>query len=151
LIGKIKGPDVDAERRRRQYHAEPENDHALEETMNLSTRLEQLEKRLLEHTTRLNHDELSVLLADDFVEFGASGVAWTRAEVIEGLQSEVFLPRFISDFVLRQLSDDVALVTYLCCSIASDQTCEMNSLRSSIWRKRDDAWRMVFHQGTRCP
>ncbi|MDB6142349.1 MAG: hypothetical protein JWP80_1393 [Pseudomonas sp.] len=118
--------------------------------MNLSARLELLEKSLLQHTTRLNKDELSALLADDFVEFGAGGGAWTKAEVIASLQNETFVPRFINDFVVKPLSDDVTLVTYLCCSIATEQNPEISSLRSSIWRRYGNSWEMVFHQGTRC-
>jgi hypothetical protein len=119
--------------------------------MNVRKQLEQFEKRLLEHDVRLNEDELSTLLADDFVEFGASGIAWTKAEVITGLQNEAFVPRLISNFVVKPLSGEVMLVTYLCRSAPTDQDREVNSLRSSIWRMYGNEWQMVFHQGTRCP
>lgn len=119
--------------------------------MDVRKQLKQLEKRLLEHDVRLNEYELSTLLADDFVEFGASGIAWTKAEVITGLQNEAFVPRVISNFVVKPLSGDVMLVTYLCRSVPTDQDREINSLRSSIWRLNGNEWQMVFHQGTLCP
>jgi len=119
--------------------------------MNVTKQLEQFEKRLLEHDVRLNEDELSTLLADDFIEFGASGIAWTKAEVITELQNEAFVPRLVSSFVVKQLSDDVMLITYLCRSAPTDQDREVNSLRSSIWRRYGNEWQMVFHQGTLCP
>jgi hypothetical protein len=102
----------------------------------------QLEQRLLSQTTRRDAEEVSRLLADDFVEFGASGNIWSKADVVEQLPQEVFTPRTITEFTAKQLSERTVLVTYHC------HTAAINSLRSSIWRKRDEQWQMVFHQGT---
>ncbi|WP_223546280.1 nuclear transport factor 2 family protein [Pseudomonas sp. A-B-19] len=54
--------------------------------MDLSQTLLQLERRLLSHTTRRNTEEVSRLLADDFIEFSASGGIWSKAEVVEQWQ-----------------------------------------------------------------
>ncbi|MDF9776789.1 nuclear transport factor 2 family protein [Pseudomonas baetica] len=51
--------------------------------MDLSQTLLQLELRLLSHTTRRNAEEISRLLADDFIEFSASGGILSKAEVVE--------------------------------------------------------------------
>ncbi|WP_433738652.1 DUF4440 domain-containing protein [Pseudomonas putida] len=110
--------------------------------MNLSQTLLRLEQRLLSEATRCNADELSGLLADDFIEFGASGSIWTKAEVIQQLPKDSFSQRTISQFAIKPLSENTALVTYQCHTETS------NSLRSSIWRKQNEQWQMLFHQGT---
>lgn len=110
--------------------------------MDLSQTLLQLEQRLLSQGTRCDREEISHLLADDFIEFGASGSIWNKAEVVELLPHEPYIDRTISEFTAKPLSADTALVTYRCHTVSS------RSLRSSIWRQRDGRWQMVFHQGT---
>lgn len=100
-----------------------------------------LEERLLQREVRSDTASLALLIADDFVEFGASGGVWNKTDVIAGLQSEVFVKRLISDVEVRALADDVVLVTYVCRSTTT-------SLRSSIWRRHGGGWQMTFHQGT---
>lgn len=112
--------------------------------MALETLLFGLEQELLGCATRSDAARLSQLLADDFVEFGASGNVWgTKAQVIAGLQEELFSARRMTEFALKRLSEDVVLVTYRCHRKAVG-----DSLRSSVWRKEQGQWRMVFHQGT---
>ena len=112
--------------------------------------LRELEERLLQQSVRLDESALTTLLTDDFVEFGASGQVWTKAEVIVALLSEAFVTRRIYDFDVRWLSIDIALATYRC-GTASVDGVEFFSLRSSIWRRQADGWQMVFHQGTKIP
>jgi hypothetical protein len=110
--------------------------------MDLSQTLLQLEQRLLSQATRRDCEELSHLLAEDFIEFGASGGIWNKAEVVEQLPQESFTQRTISEFVVKPLSEHTVLVTYHC------HAATIGSLRSSIWRKRGEQWETVFHQGT---
>ncbi|MNP24001.1 hypothetical protein D3C76_1167340 [compost metagenome] len=110
--------------------------------MDLSQTLLQLEQRLLSQATRADSEEISRLLADDFVEFGASGNIWSKADVVEQFPQEIFTQRIISEFAVKRLSVHSFLVTYQC------HTAAINSLRSSIWRRQDEQWQMVFHQGT---
>ena len=116
--------------------------------MDLSQTLLQLEQRLLSQATRRDCEELSHLLADDFIEFGASGGIWNKAEVIEQLPQESFTQRTISQFAVNPLSEHTVLVTYHCHADVVGQSCTIGSLRSSIWRKQDGQWQIVFHQGT---
>ncbi|QTC00165.1 nuclear transport factor 2 family protein [Alcaligenes sp. SORT26] len=106
-----------------------------------------LEERLFDRSTRQDVAELSELLADEFVEFGARGAAWDKAEVLESLPEQRFEQRRLSDFKLTVLAEDVVLVTYIC--VVPDNEAQQRSLRSSIWRQRQGRWQMVFHQGTR--
>jgi hypothetical protein len=119
--------------------------------MDLSQTLLQLEQRLLSKTTRGDAEDISRLLADDFIEFGASGNVWSKAEVVEQLPLESFTQRRISEFAVKPLSKHSALVTYHCQADFLGQRGMVGSLRSSIWRKREEQWQMVFHQGTLIP
>jgi hypothetical protein len=104
--------------------------------------LEELERQLLQQEVRNNPKLVSALLADEFIEFGSSGRVWLRSEIIEALRYEQ--PRSVTlmrSFRVQQLAPDVVFVTYL----AASQT---DSLRSSIWVRRDGRWQMLFHQGT---
>lgn len=115
--------------------------------MDIQGQIHELEARLLSREIRSDQASLMALLADDFVEFGASGNVWKKAQVLSDLQSEVFVARTISDFKVAELADGVVLATYLCRSASAEG--QARSLRSSIWRRHLDSWQMVFHQGTR--
>jgi hypothetical protein len=113
----------------------------------LAAHLFHLEQQLLQPSTRRDAAALTSLLAEDFREFGSSGRIYTRHQIIDQLAAES--PRHItlSDPFCRQLSEDIALLTY-----RSTRTIALNvsshALRSSVWVRRDGRWQMIFHQGT---
>ncbi len=111
--------------------------------------LRDLELQLLEPQVRRDPQALSALLADGFREFGGSGRAYTRSEVLTALQSESSPPRLsISDFAVQFPAEGVALVTYR--AVSSDAS-RSDSWRSSVWVNRGGHWQILFHQGTRIP
>jgi hypothetical protein len=114
----------------------------MEAAMSLLQTLLELEQRLLAQATRIDAEAISQLIDDDFTEFGASGAVWCKADVVESLPDQVFVQRTITEFAVKPISADTALVTYRC--LTDDNT----TLRSSIWRQREGRWQMVFHQGT---
>jgi hypothetical protein len=107
-----------------------------------------LEERLLSYGVRHSRDDLDLLLADDFVEFGASGRTFDKRAIVAALAEEqTELRRVLDDFRLRLLAPNVALATYVL--VGTDATsARRHSLRSSVWVQRDQGWQMVFHQGT---
>lgn len=112
----------------------------------LVAELRALEERLLRLETRTSAADLAALLTDDFVEFGSSGRVFDKAAIIASLASETdALVHRIEDFRAVALAADVALVTYRLVVTAAP------SLRSSLWRRTGDHWRLQFHQGTRIP
>lgn len=119
--------------------------------MTLSQTLMQLEHSLLSQDTRCDAAAISRLIAEDFIEFGASGSVWTKAQVVEQLPQQSFTQRTTSEFSANSLSEHTVLVTYRCHNLSADGQSSTQSLRSSIWRKRGDEWEMVFHQGTPIP
>jgi glyoxylase I family protein len=87
---------------------------------------------------------LSGLIADDFLEFGASGRTWRAADARAALAAEPPRDVPMDDFAVMRLAANVALVTY-----ASRDP--RHAKRSSIWVRRRGRWLMVFHQGTLLP
>jgi hypothetical protein len=120
----------------------------MEPAQPLQEHIRGLEERLLRPEVRRSRELLGELLADEFVEFASDGAAYGKPQVIEALQVEPILHRSLSDFRLAVLAEDVVLSTYRSSrhGDASQQTVE--SLRSSIWKRREGKWKMIFHQGT---
>ena len=114
--------------------------------------LRQLEERLLAPEVRASREATDALLADDFVEFGSSGAVYDKASMLAALQEEraegAQIERHTSEWNVRALSADAALLTYRVESREAPEGRWSASLRSSIWSRTGAEWRMVFHQGT---
>ena len=100
-----------------------------------------LELRLLEPSVRRDGAALRQLLDPEFREVGASGQQWDLDGILTELVTEAGAPPPAENMQARHVSDDVVLVTYLCA----------DALRSSIWRRRPEGWRLLYHQGTQAP
>jgi hypothetical protein len=88
---------------------------------------------------------LGALIADGFLEFGASGRMWDEASMRETLAGATpMAPVDLEAFVVAELAPDVALVTY---RLGPPRP----SNRSSVWVRRDGRWQVRFHQGTLQP
>src|SRR6516164_7874510 len=104
-----------------------------------------LETSLHKSEIRRSPEAVAALLADGFIEFGSSGKIWDKSSIVENMRKEE--PRdqiIVEDFVARELTPDVVLVTY----ISRTSTANQFTLRSSIWKNIATKWQMVFHQGT---
>ena len=94
-------------------------------------------------TTR---EALLDMTVDDFWEIGASGNIYRRNFVIETLleryETQEERDFSCSEFHIRQLADDLYQLTYLL------QQPDRYTRRTTLWRKVDGKWKIVFHQGT---
>jgi hypothetical protein len=106
------------------------------------------EKSLLDPAVRRDRNRVLELLAEDFVEFGASGRAWSRDQVVELLAAGNFQPPALEAFECFLLAPAVALVTYRTVRTDAQTGACTVSLRSSVWIEHDGKWRVRFHQGT---
>ena len=102
-----------------------------------------LEKRLMNY----DYKEFNELLADDFLEYGSSGNSYDKKaqlDAVKGINKNSLIKFTVTDFKIKLLATDVLLATY--------QTFRHNdskyALRSSIWKKNEGKWQMIFHQGT---
>jgi hypothetical protein len=105
--------------------------------------IRRLEEALLVPEVRKSAAQIAALLADEFVEIGSSGRIYDKDQIIGQLQQESGEEslRTVSDFTARELADGLILVTY--------RIIESRTVRSSIWKRTNSEWRMVFHQGTK--
>jgi hypothetical protein len=114
----------------------------VESLSSLKEHLCQLEQLLLQPEIRTSPEELSKLLADEFFEFGSSGRVWYKKDMVStGIG---VIKATLHNFEVHPLAPDVVLATY--CSV--NETRKQHTLRSSIWKRIDGRWQMVFHQGT---
>lgn len=120
----------------------------LQTDSSLEQHLRLLEEGLLQPEVRGSADDVASFLAEDFVEFGASGQVYDKARIIEALAGESPVRRSLADFKVVLLTEDVVLVTYRAIQQRESDEQPSCSLRCSIWQRIDDHWQMVFHQGT---
>ncbi len=109
--------------------------------------LRALEESLLGHPVRSSPELLDQLLADDFVEFGASGRVYTKEEVLAHLPQAPQEEFSVENFRMRRLAPGLVLITYTLTRAGNPAT-SPRSLRSSIWSFQHGRWEIVFHQGT---
>jgi hypothetical protein len=90
--------------------------------------------------------ELENMTEPEFWEVGASGRRYSRAYVFEILEERYHNigpdPWQTRDFHCLELAPDNYLLTY---TLVQG---ERVTRRSTIWRRRAGAWRIVYHQGT---
>ena len=114
----------------------------------LHKKIYDLETSLLRPEVRSSFEQLSILLADDFKEFGSSGMVYTKSNVLERLPSNTDKVVYVIDnFEIKILSEDVVIANFKTNRVINDIE-KVSSLRTSLWRKENDSWRMFFHQGT---
>ena len=108
----------------------------------------ELELSLLKPEVRFSSDQLNLLLADDFQEFGSSGLVYDKKVILERLPENLERAVYnVSDFSVKVLSDDIVLTTFKTEKVTNDAD-KVFCLRSSLWRKTSGSWQMFFHQGT---
>jgi hypothetical protein len=106
------------------------------------------ETALIDPISRMNPESLELLLAPTFFEFGCSGKVWERSETIQGLLSTDFPNVDATNFRMHRLAKDVVLLTFRTSKLGADGR-SATVLRSSIWKRNEPGWQMVFHQGTK--
>jgi hypothetical protein len=111
--------------------------------------LQALEGELHNPAARRDATRLNALLHEDYLEFGRSGSAYTKADILSRLPAEAPRATVVADgFVLQRLAEDVALLTYRSAHLLGDGTLDRLSRRASIWQRMGLSWQMRFHQGT---
>lgn len=118
----------------------------------LKQRLFALELELLAPATRASVARLSALLDEAFVEFAASGRRIDRQALLQELPAEAGAVRYRAfDLQAWLPAPDLAQLRYRSERRDGDDAPVRHALRSSLWRRRDGEWRMLFHQGTPIP
>lgn len=103
------------------------------------------ERQLLGPVTRGNDAAVRALLHTDFGEFGASGKVWDRESIVQATGGDTAVKIATEHPRMVRLGPDAILLTYTARRGAT------SSLRTSVWIRTGDAWRLLHHQGTRVP
>jgi hypothetical protein len=109
-----------------------------------------LETSLLKPEIRSSARDLDLLIADDFMEFGSSGKVYDKKNILERLPKDIEISSvqfIVSDFKIKELSENVILATFKTDKISPDGD-HVTALRASIWKNINGNWQMIYHQGT---
>jgi hypothetical protein len=118
----------------------------------LDTILEELKSRepIFHHPEQFGttKQDIENQMCDEFWEVGASGNVYTRQDVIETLLERYNDPNYqdiweTSDFQLTQIAPSNYLLTYV---LTQNKT--RVTRRSTLWRKVNGDWKILYHQGT---
>ncbi len=94
-------------------------------------------------TTRADFDRM---MAADFFEISASGKQFTRAFVLDLLEERHRTPQVetleASAFEVREIAPGLYLLHY---NLLQG---ERKTRRTTVWRRVEGDWEIVFHQGT---
>jgi hypothetical protein len=93
--------------------------------------------------------DLEDIIGQEFMEYGQSGRIYSREEAIEQLCCEKDTRVDIQYFTLKCLNRNVALVHYI--ALRKNKTngeILSRSLRTSVWSRENESWKLHFHQGT---
>ncbi len=105
-----------------------------------------LENQLLKSETRESEQKLNEIIDDELIEFSSNG------KIYHYKKGDTFIsPKInweIIDFSIKQLSDFIVLATYKLIKHSEINLEQKYSIRSSVWKYKDDKWKMIFHQGT---
>lgn len=107
-----------------------------------------LEELLLSSQSRKSMELISSLLDDSFVEFGSSGQVYNRMQTMSAIKDDPTAEWHIKGYRVTFLSSNIALATFRTVKADKENNNKVESLRSSIWRKTNSKWKLVFHQGT---
>lgn len=106
------------------------------------------EQQLISPETRKSARALGLLLAPEFIEFTSSGEIANKEQTITALLEEPATSWEVTSFTITHLAPTVILLTYEATRTMAATHAKISSLRSSIWKRSDEWWQMVFHQGT---
>lgn len=114
--------------------------------------LEELKSRepIFHHPEKLGKTKQDIenQICDEFWEVGASGNVYTRQNVIETLLERYNDPNYqdiweAKDFALTKIAPNNYLFTYILIQNKTRVT-----RRSTLWRRVNGDWKILYHQGT---
>ena len=96
----------------------------------------------------ITKQDIEAQMCDEFWEVGASGSIYTGRDIVETLLLRYNDPSYqdiweASDFKLIQIAPDNYLLGY---NLVQNKT--RRTRRSTIWRKVNGQWKILYHQGT---
>lgn len=116
----------------------------------LTELIQQLELSLLQSDLTAHPGLIDELLAEDFEEIDHQGITRSRSDVIDWLtRKDPGIHWAFKDFRIKAVSGDVVLAIYSLQKPDQPDAGSGGSTRTSLWRYRNNQWKMVFHQASR--
>ncbi len=115
--------------------------------ISLEQLLQDLETKLMDPEVRRS-EKAAEFIADDFIEFAGNGRIYNKTDALAMMKRHVVRTLAIEEFNVRDLSPQIALVTYRVRSQGFGGSPGRLSVRSSIWVQRNGKWQVTFHQAT---
>jgi len=108
----------------------------------------EMELKLLDKNIRNNKEELVKYISKEFIEYGASGKIYTYYDTLNFLPIEEKQIEYkIIKMDSKILSENIILLLYI---IEINNGVEnIITNRSSVWKKDNNDWKIIFHQGTK--
>ena len=108
----------------------------------------EMELKLLDKNIRNNKNELIKYISKEYIEYGVSGRIYTYDDTISFLPIEEKQIEYkIIKMDSKILSENIILLLYI---IEINNGVEnIITNRSSIWKKDNNNWKIIFHQGTK--
>ncbi len=123
------------------------------ETQSFTEQIQRLELRLLQSDLNAHPELIDELLAANFEEIDNRGQLQSRDDVIDWLmRKDPHLHWAFNHFHVKVLTEDLALAIYSVQSPArpDDQLTQApGSIRTSLWQRQGNDWKMIFHQATK--
>jgi hypothetical protein len=107
-----------------------------------------MELSLLDKNIRNDKNELIKYISKEFIEYGSSGRIYTYGDTLNlSSNEEEQIEYKILKMDTKILSENVVLVLYIIEIKKENEKIITN--RSSIWKRENDIWKIIFHQGTK--
>jgi hypothetical protein len=110
-------------------------------------KLQILEEDLWRSEVRFSKEKMNSILDEDFMEIGSSGKIYNKQDTINVTFREINAQLPLAQFSIKLLAASVILINYRSVQY-SIEGIKKEALRSSIWIKKNNSWKIVFHQGT---
>ncbi len=109
-------------------------------------KLKTLEEGLWQTEFRFDQAWMENVLAADFFEYGMSSRVYQRQDTLDIPSQEIASLIPLREFKVRLIDHSVAQVTYI--SVVDYDGEIFTALRSSLWSRDGESWKLRFHQGT---
>lgn len=108
--------------------------------------LYELERKLIKSPFRNDEHFLKSIIDENFLEYDCTGKRWERDELIKALVNSTYDKIEAENFEAQLICNDTYLITFK--TIKQFENKKITSIRSSIWKKKEEQWRLLFHQCT---
>ena len=116
----------------------------------ITEQIQHLELSLLQTDLTAHPGLIDELLAENFEEIDHQGEIHTRNDVVDWLMHKDPNKQWaFKDFRVKALTDDLVLAIYSLQKPDHLGASPTGSIRTSLWQRQRDHWKMVFHQATK--